>query len=105
MYDNVATLMSEPIPTYDSYGNEELAYTETEVFVYPRGVYSSEFYSAAQAGLQPSVTLELANRADYNGEKLVKFEGELFNVIRVDWTAQRDKVSLVCEKRIDPDAE
>ncbi len=105
MYDNIAVLMSEPVASYDAYGNEELTYTENEIYVNPRGVYQSEFYNAAQLGLQPSITLELTNRADYNGEKLVRFEDELYNVIRADWTAQRDKISLVCEKRVEPDGD
>lgn len=100
MYDSVATLKAYGAPTYDEYGNEVLSITETEVFVQPRGVYQSEFYNAAQAGLHPSLTLMLTNREDYDGQKIVEFEGKDYNVIRVDWTAQRDGISLVCEERI-----
>lgn len=66
----------------------------------PRGVYQSEFYNAAQAGLHPSITFEMTNRADYQGEKLIEFESEVYNIIRDDWTAQKDKIALVCEKRV-----
>ena len=66
----------------------------------PRGVYNAEFYNAAQAGLHPSITFELTNRADYHGEKLIEWNGVYYNVIRTDWTAQRDKISLICEERI-----
>ena len=58
-------------------------------------MYNAEFYRAAQVGLHPSITLELANREDYEGETLVEFEGKMYDVIRTDWTAQRDKISLV----------
>jgi len=100
MYDSVATLKAYGAPTYDEYGNEVLSITETEVFVQPRGVYQAEFYNAAQAGLHPSITLILTNREDYDGQKIVEFEGRDYNVIRVDWNAQRDGISLVCEERI-----
>ena len=100
MYDSVAVLKNGPIATYDEYGNEVLAYTDQQVFVYPRGVYSSEFYQAAQAGLHPSITFELTNRADYNGEKLIEWNGKPYDIVRADWTAQRDRISLVCEERI-----
>lgn len=100
MYDNVATLKRETGKSYDSYRNEQIEYENRVVFVYSRSVYNSEFYNAAQAGLHPSVTLELANRADYDGERLVEFEGKLYNVIRADWNAQRDKIALVLEERI-----
>ena len=100
MYDSTATLKAYGTPTFDQYGNEIQTITETEVFVQPRGVYQSEFYNAAQAGLKPSLTLYLTNREDYHGEKVLDFEGKSYNVIRVDWTAQRDGISLICEERV-----
>ena len=66
----------------------------------PRGVYNAEFYNAAQAGLHPSITFVLANKADYNGEKLIEWNGAYYDVIRTDWTAQRDSISLICEERV-----
>ena len=100
MYDSVATLKGEPITTYDEYGNEVITYQDNQVYVMPRGVYNAEFYNAAQAGLHPTITFVLANRADYHGEKLIEWEGKSYNVIRTDWTAQRDRISLICEERI-----
>lgn len=100
MYDSIANLKGKQTVTYDTAGNEKITYEDTKVYVQPRGVYSSEFYQAAQAGLHPSITFEMANRADYDGQKLVEFEGKTYAVIRVDWTAQRDKIALVCEERI-----
>ena len=100
MYDSVATLKAYGTPTYDEYGNEVPTITETEVFVQPRGVYQAEFYNAAQLGLKPSLTLFLSNRDDYSGQKILDFEGTEYNVIRIDWNAQRDGISLICEERI-----
>lgn len=100
MYDGVATLKAYGTATYDTYGNEVLSVTETTVYVQPRGVYQSEFYNAAQLGLKPSLTLYIANKADYNGQKILTYENVEYNVIRVDWNAQRDGISLVCEERI-----
>ncbi|MBQ1297472.1 MAG: phage head closure protein [Clostridiales bacterium] len=100
MFDSVATLKGTPVATYDSAGNETLTYTNKAVFVQPRGVYNAEFYNAAQAGLHPSITFVLANKADYSGEKLVEWEGKTYEVIRTDWTAQRDEIALICEERV-----
>lgn len=100
MYDSVATLKGVPVQSYDEYGNEVITYTDKVVFVQPRGVFHSEFYNAAQAGLHPSVTFILTNKADYNGEKLIEWDGQLYSVIRVDWNAQRDGISLICEERV-----
>ena len=100
MYDSVAILKAYGTPTYDEYGNEAQTITETTVYVQPRGVYQSEFYNAAQLGLKPSVTLYITNKADYDGQKVLEYEGKEYSVIRVDWSAQRDGISLVCEERI-----
>ena len=100
MYDSIATLKGEPTTTYDEYGNEVITYQDSQVYVMPRGVYQSEFYNAAQAGLHPSITFVLTNREDYHGERLLEFEGRLYNIIRTDWTAQRDSISLICEERV-----
>lgn len=100
MYDGIATLRAYGEPTFDEAGNEIPSILETTVYVQPRGVYQSEFYNAAQLGLKPSITLYIANRADYNGEKVLEYEGTEYDVIRVDWSAQRDGISLVCEERV-----
>ena len=100
MYDSIATLIGYGTTMYDDYGNEVITESRTTVFVQPRGVYQSEFYNAAQLGLKPSVTLYLTNREDYDGQKVLEFEGKEYNVIRVDWTAQRDGISLICEERV-----
>ena len=100
MYDSIATLKGEPTTTYDTYGNELITYKDKQVYVTPRGVYNAEFYNAAQAGLHPSITFVLTNRADYNGERLIEWEGKSYNVIRTDWTGQKDQISLICEERV-----
>ena len=101
MYDGIAILKSYGEPTFDKYGNEIPTVIEREVFVQPRSVYQSEFYNAAQIGLKPSLTLYLTNRNDYSGEKILSYEGQEYSVIRVDWNAQRDGISLICEPRFD----
>lgn len=100
MYDGIAILKAYGEPVYDGYGNEFIPEISTTVFVQPRGVYQSEFYNAAQLGLKPSLTLFLSNREDYDGQKVLTYEDKDYNVIRVDWNAQRDGISLVCEERI-----
>ena len=99
MYDGVATLKAYGEPTYDEYGNETPTVTEREVYVQPRSVYSSEFYNAAQLGLKPSLTLFISNRDDYEDERILVYEGKEYSVIRTDWSAQRDGISLICEER------
>ena len=100
MYESVATLKSPATVTYDSAGNEIMTYNTRLIYVQPRPVYSSEFYQAAQAGLHPSITFEITNRADYNGEKLLEWNGAEYDILRADWTGMKDKLRLVCQERI-----
>ena len=100
MYDGIATLVAYGEATYDSAGNQTIPEVKTTVFVQPRGVYQSEFYNAAQVGLKPSLTLFIANKVDYTGQKMLEYEGKRYSVVRVDWNAQRDGISLICEERI-----
>lgn len=104
MYDSVAVLYKESARTYDTYLNENITYTTRTVYVQPRSVYNSEFYNAAQAGLHPSITLFITHRDDYEGETLVSFEGVMYEVIRVDWKAQRDGLTLVLQERTHEDS-
>jgi len=99
MYDNIAYLLKDGAKTYDTYLNEHIERTRRMVYVQPRSVYNGEFYNASIMGLHPSITLTLTNRADYDGETLVEYEGKLYNVIRADWKAQRDSISLVLEEK------
>lgn len=99
MYDDIITLKTA-VMTYDSFGNEIPTYVGRTVYAMPRGVYSNEFYNAAQAGFKPSVTFVLSNRNEYQGEKRLSFHGTEYSVIRVDWDAQRDAIRLICEERI-----
>lgn len=101
MYDSIATLKSVSTSSYESYGNETIVYSNKDVYVQPRSVYQSEFYNASQTGLHPSITFTLTNRADYDGERLIEWNGKLYNVIRADWSAQRDAINLICEERVE----
>lgn len=100
MYDNIAVLKGYELISYDDYGNPISTIEKTEVFVQPRGVYQAEYYNAAQVGLKPSITLFIPNRADYDGQKFLEFDGRDYEVIRTDWTAQRDGISLICEEKV-----
>lgn len=101
MYDSVATLIGYGEITLDEYLNEIVETIERDVYVQPRGVYNSEFYNAAQTGLKPSLTLYLTNKADYHGETVLSFEGRKYDVIRTDWSAQRDGISLICQEKVE----
>lgn len=100
MYEGIAILKSDPVASYDEYGNEVLTYTEKEVYVKPRSVYASEFYSAATLGITPSIVLVLSNRSEYDNQKLIDYEGKTYEVVRADWANKSESVALTLAERI-----
>ncbi len=98
MYESTAKLCSVTY-TQDTALNQIPAYTDRDVFVKPRSVSRADFYAAAQSGLKPSVVLVLSNYADYQGEKVVLFQGKEYTVIRVYQRPEKDAVELTLEER------
>lgn len=97
MFNDIAYLCTETI-TQDEYLNEISSLEERMVFVQPRSIGSAEFYRAATTDFKPAVTLVLADYYDYNGEPIVRYRDELFDIIR---TYQRnDRLELVLQKRM-----
>lgn len=100
MFDNVA-ILKKATTTQDAEYNEIVAYTERTVYVKPRSVFASEFYQAAAVGLRPALTLVLASFADYDGEKLVEYDGKEYTVTRVYQRPEKDAVELTLEERVE----
>lgn len=62
---------------------------ETQRMVYCRvhSVTRSEFWHAMQAGIEPELVFEISDYADYNGEKLLVYNGRRWRVVRTYVTA------------------
>ena len=99
MFEGTA-ILKKAVVTMDEALNEIETYTERTVFVRPRSVYASEFYQAAAVGLKPSLTLVLSSFADYDGEKLVEYNGKEYTVTRTYQRPDRDSVELTLEERV-----
>ena len=75
------------------------AVTETARTVYctVKSVTRSEFYNALNAGVQPEYVFVLALAEDYQGERVVRYKGQKFRVIRTYMT-QDDGIEITCER-------
>ena len=68
--------------------------TKTEIMCdFEDGVSRSEFYQSYKAGLQASATVTLWT-IDYDGEKVVDFNGKRYSVIR-SYVSEQDLTTLV----------
>lgn len=97
MYDFELTLIGASEWSKDSNGNYIPAETKTNVLCDLKSVTRSEFYSAAQAGLNPEQVFEI-NGFEYNGETEVEFLGERYSVIRTYRTGY-EVIELTCERK------
>ena len=59
------------------------------------GVNRNEFYKAAAVGMTPSVVF-IVSEADYQEERLIRFDGKLYRVIR-SYPLSNRKIELVCQ--------
>ena len=80
--DDVITLIKEAVTGHDAYGNEIIKTTERELMCQVYSINRNEFYSAAVANLHPELSVHLSDYEDYEGEKLAKYHGVLYTIIR-----------------------
>ena len=75
------------------------AVTETArtVFCTVQSVTRREFYDAKNAGIQPEYVFVLALAEDYQGERVVRYKGQRFRVVRVYITSD-DGIEITCER-------
>ena len=97
MFNDIAYLCSETI-TQDEYLNEVVAFQEREVFVQAKSIRASEFYQAATTDFRPEITLVLADYYDYEGERIVRYDGKLFDIVRT--YENRNRLELTLQQRI-----
>lgn len=78
--DDVIYLISEDPAAHGAFDKPD----ETRKMCYCRinSVTRSEFYTAREHGIEPLFTFSLSEYADYNGEKIVEYNGKRYRVIR-----------------------
>jgi len=82
----------------DEIGNEKLQEDYVEIpIIDVEDVYQSEFYSASQQGLKPTLRLRISD-LNYSDEPELEYMGNRYSIIRVD-KVNNEEIALVCEKR------
>ena len=95
---NRADVIDLVTETASAHGVHEAA-TETErtVFCTVQSVSRSEFYNALNAGVQPEYVFKLALAEDYADERIVRYHGQKFRVVRV-YRTDDDGIEITCER-------
>ncbi|AFA50231.1 hypothetical protein [Acetobacterium woodii] len=71
---------------------------EDYVFCDQKSIRMSEFYQAATTDYKPSITLTL-KQADYAGQRYIKFEDEVYTMIRT-YAVDSEDIEVVLERGI-----
>ena len=91
----IITLLAETT-TKNDYGVRETTYTERDVYAQLNSITRAEFYEAGRNGLNPEFMFSMF-AGDYQGERVVKYNGETYSVYRT-YFAQTDTVELYVQR-------
>ena len=94
-YDHELVLIGQDY-VQDEIGNWKKVPVRKIVLCGIKSVTRNEFYSAAQAGLRPSIVF-VVHSYEYNGETEVEFESAKYKVIRT-YAASFEEMELTCER-------
>ena len=103
MYDSIITLIAES-NTVDEYGDTTTAENERTIFAEVKSIGQSEFYQAQAVGLKPEIKFLIADFADYQNEKKLKYtpfggKEDVYTVLRTYRT--KNQLEIVCKRGID----
>ena len=103
MFDNIIKLIAETY-TVDEYGDTVATQTERTIFAEVKSIGQSEFYQAQAIGLKPEIKFVIADFADYQNEKLLKYTSfggteDTYTVLRTYRTNNR--LEIVCKRGIE----
>lgn len=75
------------------------AVTETARTVYctVQSVTRSEYYTALNAGIMPEFVFRLSLAEDYQGERVVRYRGQRFRVVRT-YVTEDDGIEITAER-------
>lgn len=96
-YDHELTLIGETIDE-DELANQNSVETKTTVLCSVKSAGRGDFYNGAVAGLRPEYVFTI-HAYEYNGERIVEFDGVRYRVIR---TYQKgiEEIELTVERVI-----
>jgi len=94
-YDYELTLIGQTFEE-DEIGNQIPVETRTPILCGKKSAGRAEFYNAAAAGLRPEPVF-VVHAYEYNGERIVEFEGLRYRVIRT-YAVDFEELELTAER-------
>ena len=103
MFDSIIKLITE-VDTVDEYGDTTTTETERTIFAEVKSIGQNEFYQAQAVGLKPEIKFVIADFADYQNEKKLKYTSfggteEVYSILRTYRT--KYNLEIVCARGIE----
>lgn len=100
--DDLITLVGETF-AQNEIGEQIATETRTAVWAHLRSVSASEYFAGGKIGLQPDI-VAITPVSNYNGEKIVEYNGKGYAVYRTYFPENSDDIELYLEVRTGLDA-
>lgn len=98
-YNEIIYLISNTI-VEDAIGNQLPSSTPTlnKCYAKKQSVRKNEFYNAVESGFNPTCEF-VVKRLNYNNEKEIKWNNEVYSIIRTIDSKNKFDIVLVCSKK------
>ena len=98
-YTEVIYLLSKEIKEDDIGNMSSSDISTSKCYAKKQSVKSSEFYNAVAVGINPTVEFVI-KKLNYSGETLLKYNNEVYSIIRTVDPKNKFDIVLVCSKKI-----
>lgn len=98
-YTEIIYLLSKEIKEDDIGNMSSSDISTSKCYAKKQSVKSSEFYNAIAVGINPTVEFVI-KRLNYSGESLLKYNNEIYSIIRTVDPKNKFDIVLVCSKKI-----
>jgi SPP1 family predicted phage head-tail adaptor len=98
-YTDIIYLLSNEIKEDDIGNISSSNISSSKCYAKKQSVKSNEFYNAVSVGINPTIEFVI-KRLNYSGESSLKYNNEVYSIIRTVDPKNKFDIVLVCSKKI-----
>lgn len=98
-YTDIIYLLSNEIKEDDIGNMSSSNISSSKCYAKKQSVKSNEFYNAVSVGINPTIEFVI-KRLNYSGESTLKYNNEIYSIIRTIDPKNKFDIVLVCSKKI-----
>lgn len=98
-YTDIIYLLSNEIKEDDIGNMSSSNISSSKCYAKKQSVKSNEFYNAVSVGINPTIEFVI-KRLNYSGESTLKYNNEIYSIIRTIDPKNKFDIVLVCSKKM-----